>query len=74
MKILTNQVVDIDPYLAEFDLTGAELDKKEKVYYPVLMKILEGYDTAEEIKAVIKENIHELLPKHITLEEFYQRL
>ena len=69
VKILTNQVVDIDPYLAEFDLTGAELGIKEKVYYPVLMKILEGYDTAEEIKAVIKENIHELLPKHITLED-----
>ena len=69
IKILTNQVVDIDPYLAEFDLTGADLGIKEKVYYPVLMKILEEYDTAEEIKAVIKENMHELLPKHITLED-----
>lgn len=69
IKILTNQVVDIDPYLAEFDLTGADLGIKEKVYYPVLMKILEEYDTVEEIKAVIKENMHELLPKHITLED-----
>ncbi len=69
VKILTNQVVEIDPYLAEFDLTGIELGIKEKVYYPVLVKILESYDTAEEIKAAIKENIHELLPKHITLED-----
>ncbi len=69
VKILTNQVVDIDPYLSEFDLTGADVGIKEKVYYPVLAKILEEYDTAEEIKAVIKENMHELLPKHITLED-----
>ncbi len=69
IKILTNQVVDIDNYIAEFDLTGAELGIKEKVYYPVLIKILESYDTTEEIKAAIKENIHELLPKHITLED-----
>lgn len=55
VKILTNQVVDIDPYLAEFDLTGEDLNIKEKVYYPVLVKILENFDTAEEVKAAIKK-------------------
>ena len=68
-KILTNRVVNIDGYLEEFHLTGLDLGIKEKVYYPVLDKLLSEYDTAEEIKAAIKENIHQLIPKHITIED-----
>ena len=65
IKILTNQVVDIDNYIAEFDLTGAELGIKEKVYYPVLIKILESYDTTEEIKAAIKRKYTRIIAKSI---------
>ncbi|NLK37808.1 MAG: DNA-directed RNA polymerase subunit beta, partial [Epulopiscium sp.] len=68
-KVLSNQAVSIDGFLEEFGLSGAELGIKEKVYFPVLTKILNSYDTAEEIKVAIKENIHELIPKHITLED-----
>ncbi len=68
-KILSNQAVDMDGFLEEFGISGAELGIKERVYFPVLAKILESYDTAEEIKVAIKENIHELVPKHITLED-----
>ncbi len=69
VKILTNRCVNIDVYLEEFGLTAEELGIKENVYYPVLEQILEEYTTAEELKVAIKENMHELLPKHITLDD-----
>ncbi len=71
VKILSNQAVAIDSYIEEFGLNAEELGIKERVYYPVLAKILEENATAEELKAAIKENIHELLPKHITLEDIF---
>ena len=71
VKILSNQTVKIDGYLEEFGLTAEEFGIKERVYYPMLAKLLEENTTAEEMKAAIKENIHELLPKHITLEDIF---
>ena len=71
VKILSNQTVKIDGYLDEFGLTAEEFGIKERVYYPMLAKLLEENATAEEMKAAIKENIHELLPKHITLEDIF---
>ena len=71
VKVLTNQVVKIDSYIEEFGLNAEELDINERVYYPMLVKLLEENATAEELKAAIKENIHELLPKHITLEDIF---
>ena len=71
VKILSNQTVKIDGYLEEFGLTAEEFGIKERVYYPMLAKLLEENATAEEMKAAIKENIHELLPKHITLEDIF---
>ena len=71
VKILSNQTVKIDGYLEEFGLTAEEFGIKEGVYYPMLAKLLEENATAEEMKAAIKENIHELLPKHITLEDIF---
>ena len=71
VKILSNQTVKIDGYLEEFGLTAEKFGIKERVYYPMLAKLLEENATAEEMKAAIKENIHELLPKHITLEDIF---
>ena len=71
VKVLTNQAVKIDSYIEEFGLTAEELGINERVYYPMLAKLLEENATAEELKAAIKENIHELLPKHITLEDIF---
>ncbi|MGM9917657.1 DNA-directed RNA polymerase subunit beta [Anaerotignum sp.] len=71
VKILSNQAVAIDSYIEEFGLSAEELGIKERVYYPMLVKLLEENATAEELKAAIKENIHELLPKHITLEDIF---
>ncbi len=71
LKVLSNQAVDIDGYLEEFGLKAADLGIREMVYYPLLVRILEEYQSAEEVAAAIKENIHELIPKHITLEDIF---
>ena len=70
-QVLTNRVVLIDSYIEEFGLSAAELGIREYVYYPVLMQILEEYQTKEEITMAIRENMSELLPKHITLDDIY---
>ena len=46
-----------------------ELGITELVYYPVLAKILEENEEPEDIKEAIKQEIHELIPKHITKED-----
>ncbi len=71
IKILSNRTVWIDGYLEEFGLTAEEFGLKERVYYPMLAKLLEENATAEELRAAIKENIHALLPKHITPEDIF---
>lgn len=71
VKVLSNQAVAIDGYIEEFGLKAEDLGIKENVYYPLLVRILEEYQTAEEVAAAIKENIFELMPKHITLEDIF---
>ena len=53
------------------DVDEEELGIKEKVYYPVLEKILEENTDIEEIKQAIKRDIHDLIPKHITKEDIF---
>lgn len=71
LKVLSNQAVEIDGYIEEFGLKAEDLGIREMVYYPLLMRILEEYQSPEEVAAAIKENIHELIPKHITLEDIF---
>ena len=71
LKVLSNQAVDIDAYIEEFGLKAEDFGIREYVYYPLLVQILEEYQSAEEIAAAIKQNIHELIPKHITLEDIF---
>jgi len=69
VKVLSSMMVDITNYV---DLEAKELRKlgvTELVYYPVLEKILEENDDIEDIKAAIKRDIHDLIPKHITKED-----
>lgn len=69
IKILTNQAVSIEGYIQEFGLTAKDLNIRERVYYPVLKNLLEECTNAEEVKQLVKQNYHELVPKHITLED-----
>ncbi len=68
-KVLSNLAVDIDGYIEQFGLTKKDLGIEEKVYLPVLMNILESNDDADSFKAAVKANMHELVPKHITMED-----
>ena len=65
-KVLSNMMVDLASYV-EFD--PHEVGVSELVYYPVLEGILEENSDEDEIKAAIKKNIDELVPKHITKED-----
>ena len=66
VKVLSSMMVDITNYV---DADPKELGVTELVYYPVLAKILEENENPEDIKAEIKRQIHELIPKHITKED-----
>ena len=67
IKILSNMMVDLKEVV---DIDPEEVGVTELVYYPVLANLLE--ETAgdiDELKAAIKRDIHDLIPKHITKED-----
>ena len=68
VKVLSNLMVDLKAWV---DVDEEELGINEKVYYPVLEKILEENTDIEEIKQAIKRDIHDLIPKHITQEDIF---
>ena len=66
-KVLSNMMVDMSSFVA-FD--PAEVGVTELVYYPVLKSILAEYGgDQEELKRVVRRNLSELIPKHITKED-----
>ncbi len=69
IKVLSNRAVSIDPYIAQYGITAADLDVKEKVYYPVLCEMLENYESVNQLKAEVKAKYHELVPIHITVDD-----
>lgn len=68
VKVLSNLMVDLKAWV---DVDEEELGVNEKVYYPVLEKILEENSDIEDIKQAIKRDIHDLIPKHITKEDIF---
>ncbi len=68
VKVLTNLMVDLNAYV---DCDKAELGITEDVYYPVLAGILNDHDNIEDIKAAIKRDVTDLIPKHITREDTF---
>ena len=67
-KVLSNLMVDLGAYV-NFD--PEEVGVTELVFYPVLQGILEENSGAsdEELKEIIRRDIHDLIPKHITKED-----
>lgn len=59
-------MVDLASYV---DFDPEEVGVTELVYYPVLEGILAEAGSDEELKEVIKRDIHDLIPKHITKED-----
>ncbi|MBR1864952.1 MAG: DNA-directed RNA polymerase subunit beta, partial [Lachnospiraceae bacterium] len=66
VKVLSNMMVDISEYV---DFDARALGVTEDVFYPVLANILEEYTDEEELKRVIRRDLHDLIPKHITKED-----
>ncbi len=71
-KVLSSLEVDAAKWLPE-ELNPEDLGIHELVYYPALRKILDDNEgaSAEELASVIRKSIHELIPKHITLEDIF---
>ena len=71
-KVLSSLEVDAAKWLPE-ELNLEELGIHELVYYPALRKLLDENEgaSAEELASVIRKSIHELIPKHITLEDIF---
>ena len=69
IKVLSSMAVDIRSHVDLSEEELKELGVTEFVYYPVLAKILEENEEAEDIKDAIRRDIHELIPKHITKED-----
>ncbi len=63
-KVIGNNFVDIKGFI-DFDVT--ELGVAEKVYYPVLMEIINDSDDEEEIRRQLRLRRDELSPKNIIM-------
>ena len=69
VKVLSNMMVDVTTHV---DITREEarsLGITEDVYYPVLETILNECDNLDDIKAALKRNVADLIPKHITVDD-----
>ncbi|SDB10757.1 DNA-directed RNA polymerase subunit beta [Butyrivibrio sp. INlla16] len=68
IKVLSNMMVDITSFI---DCNPEELGITEDVYYPALRDILTEYadKDPESLADVIRKNVNELIPKHITKED-----
>ena len=67
IKVLSNLMVDLQSIV---DIDPAEVGVTEQVYYPVLAGIIEeSAGDVDEMKRMIKRDLHDLIPKHITKED-----
>ncbi|MBE6733618.1 MAG: DNA-directed RNA polymerase subunit beta [Ruminococcaceae bacterium] len=74
VKVLSNGMVDLADFVPFSAEELAELDAKgvnEKVSFAVLKEILENNEDKEDIKAALLENVDDLIPKFITLDDIY---
>ena len=61
-KVIGNRFVDIKTYI-EFDIS--DINVADKVYYPVLMEILQENQDQDSIREALQLRKNELSPKHI---------
>ena len=67
IKVLSNLMVDLQSVV---NIDPAEVGVTEQVYYPVLAGIIEeSAGDVDEMKRMIKRDLHDLIPKHITKED-----
>ena len=69
IKILSNLMVDINKYV---DINEDDkLEITELVYYPKLKELMDTAQGRAELITLIRKNISELIPKHITKEDIF---
>ena len=69
IKILSNLMVDINKYV---DINEDDkLEVTELVYYPKLKELMDTAQGRDELITLIRKNISELIPKHITKEDIF---
>ena len=66
VKVLSNLMVDINEWV---DCDAKELGITELVYFPELKKLFSEFSDSAELADAIKNNVHKLIPKHITKED-----
>jgi len=66
VKVIGNNTVDISAFV---DMDVSDIGITEKVRFEVLSKILKENSGKEEIKKALKENVDELIPKYITIND-----
>ena len=75
VKVISNNMVDAEDYV---DLSKEELEKlfiNEKVRFSVISAIAEkAGDDKEALVALLKENVDELIPKHIIIDDIYSSI
>ena len=75
IKVISNNMVDAEDYL---DLSKEELEElfiNEKVRFSVVTEIAEkAGDDKEALIALVKENVDELIPKHIIIDDIFSSI
>ena len=74
VKIVSNGMVDIKPFLTDYDISDDELEMvgiNEKVRHSVLMEVLDEADDKESMLQILKERADDLIPKHIIIDDIY---
>ncbi|MBS7305504.1 MAG: DNA-directed RNA polymerase subunit beta [Lachnospiraceae bacterium] len=68
VKVLSNMMIDITSFI---DCDAKALGINELVYFPKLKELLETNPeaSAKELDEIIRQNVNELIPKHITKED-----
>ena len=68
VKVLSNRMVELSAYV---DFDPREAGIHELVYYPALVDLLSEAEgrSEDELKTIIRKNIHTLVPKHITRDD-----
>ena len=66
VKVLSNMMVDLSEYV---DFDPREAGVTELVFYPALESILKDLSSEDDIVEMIRKNIPELVPKHITKQD-----
>ncbi len=66
-RIVSNQFVY--PEVFGLDIDFEKLGLKERVYYPAMKRIIEENNSIEDIERAIADNVKQLSPRHIIVED-----